>query len=262
MFIVRFVDLGKNMYRSIFISLLFFSFCSYAKPVEFSTIKKAIEKGDLKALKGIKNFPVNITDKVKKTPLHLAVGSENPEIVSWLIQQKASVNARTVIGKTPLHVAALRKNKAITELLIKAGGDIHNVDNRKNSLLHYVFYSQKPGEKKKSFELASFLVEKKIDVNIQNKTLDTALHLAVNNGDLRNVLLLLKNKAKVQLTNMYKQTAIHQILAEPRPPKNYQKILSEMLKQKFPVDLIDHSGKTILHYAAEKGYVEYSQTSC
>ncbi len=253
MFIVCFADLGKNMYRSIFISLLFFSFYTYAKPVDFSTIQKAIEKGDLQALKGIKDFPVNITDKLKKTPLHLAVGSENPEIVSWLIQQKALVNARTVIGKTPLHVAALRKNKKITELLIQAGGDIHNLDNRKNSLLHYAFYSQKPEEKQKSFELVSFLVGKKIKVNTQNKTSDTALHLAVTNGDLRNVLLLLNNGAKVELTNMYKQTAIHQLLAESQPPKNYKKLISEIMKKKFPVDLIDHSGKTILHYSAEKG---------
>ena len=138
------------MYK-LFILLFAVSFYSYAKPVEFSTVQKAIEKGDLQALKGIKDFPVNITDKSKKTPLHLAVGSENPEIVSWLIQQKALVNARTVIGKTPLHVAALRKNKSIAELLVKAGGDVHSLDNRKNSLLHYTFYSQKPEDKQKKF---------------------------------------------------------------------------------------------------------------
>ena len=94
---------------------------------------------------------------------------------------------------------------------------------------------------------------KKIKVNTQNKTLDTALHLAVTNGDLKNVVLLLNNGAKVELTNMYKQTAIHQLLEESQPPKNYKKLISEMMKKIFPVDLIDHSGKTILHYAAEKG---------
>jgi len=243
------------MYK-LFISLfVLVSFFSYAKAVEFLTIQQAIEKGDLEALKGIK-FPSTITDKLKKTPLHLAVASENPEIVSWLISQKALVNARTAIGKTPLHVAALRKNKMITELLFKAGGDIHSLDNRNNSLLHYIFYSQKLGEKQKSFELTSFLVENKIKVNTQNKTSDTALHLAVANGDLRNVMLLLKNGAKVELLNMYKQTPIHQLLAEANPPKNYKKLISEMLKQNFSIDIKDSSGKTILHYASEKGLLD------
>lgn len=244
------------MYRWILCSLLVLSFSSDAKPVEFLTIKRAIETGDLKALKGIKDFPINITDKLKRTPLHLAVGAENPEIVSWLISKKALVNAKTVIGKTPLHVAALRKNVQITNLLIQAGGDVHNLDNKKNSLLHYAFYSQQPREKQKSFELASFLVEKNINVNTQNKTSDTTLHLAVTNGDLRNVMLLLKNGAKVELLNMYKQTAVHQVLSEATPPKNYKKLISEMMKQTFPIDIKDSSGKTILHYASERGLLD------
>ena len=48
-------------------------------------------------------------DKAKRTPLHWAVSYEKHEIVSWLIQKKAPVNARTVIGKTPLHTTALMK---------------------------------------------------------------------------------------------------------------------------------------------------------
>ncbi|MDE0152187.1 MAG: ankyrin repeat domain-containing protein [Bdellovibrionales bacterium] len=244
------------MHRLILSALLLFSFYIYAKPVEFMQIQQAIEKGDLASLKKIKNFPVKITDKLKRTPLHIAVGAEKPEIVSWLISKKALVNARTVIGKTPLHVAALRKNKAITEILVKAGGDIHSLDNRQNSLLHYSFYSQQPGQKQKSFELSKFLVERKLKVNTQNKTSDTALHLAVGNGDLRNVMLLLENGAKVELLNMYKQTPAHQVLAESTPPKNYKKLISEMMKKKFPINLKDSSGKTILHYASEKGLLD------
>ncbi len=246
------------MYK-IFIPLLLVAFYTGAKSVEFADIRKHIEKGDLASLKKIKSFPANITDKSKRTPLHLAVSHEKPDIVSWLIEQKAPVNAKNIIGKTPLHVSALRKNKKIAELLFQAGGDVHALDNRKNSLLHYAFYSQKQGEKKKTLELVRFLISKKINVNIRNKAKDTALHLAASNGDLKNVLLLLKSGAKVQLTNMYKQTAVHQLLAEANPPKNYKKIVSEMMKQTFPIDLKDNSGKTILHYSAEKGLLNVVQ---
>ena len=240
------------MYK-IFIPLLLTVFYTDAKSVQFDNIQKFIEKGDLTALKKIKNFPVSIRDKSKRTPLHLAVSHEKPEIVSWLISQKAVVNAQNIIGKTPLHVAALRKNKKIAELLAQAGGNVRALDKRNNSLLHYAFYSQKPGEKKKTLELVQFFISKKVDVNVQNKAKDTALHLAASNGDLKNVLLLLENGAKVQLTNMYKQTAVHQLLAEANPPKNYKKIISEIMKQEFPIDIKDNSGKTILHYSAEKG---------
>ena len=249
----KIIFLRKAAKMYFFIPLLIVSFYTYAKPVDFLTIQKTIEQGDLSALKKMKDFPVNIKDQSKKTPLHLAVSYEKPKIVSWLIQQKAAVNARTVIGKTPLHITALRKNKKIAQQLVQAGGDVHSLDNRKNSLLHYTFYSQKKGEEKKSAELIRFFISKKINVNTQNKALDTALHLAASNGDLRSVLLLLKNGAKVQLTNMYKQTSVHQLLAEVNPPKNYKKLISEMMKQKFPIDLKDSAGKTILHYASEKG---------
>lgn len=242
-----------NYFKRIIFLLFIISFYTSAKSIDFPSIQKAIEKGDLTALKQIKNFPVGIKDKSERTPLHWAVSYEKPEIVSWLIQKKAPVNAQTIIGKTPLHITALRKNKKIAELLVQAGGDVHSLDNRNNSLLHYTFYSQKAGEKQKSFELAEFFVKHKIKVNTQNKNSDTALHLAAGNGDLRNVMLLLKNGAKVNLTNMYKQTPVHQVLAETNLPKNYKKLVSEMLKKKIPIDLKDQSGKTILHYAAEKG---------
>ena len=242
------------MYK-IFIPLLIVCFSTHAK-LQFADIQKAVEKGDLTALKKIKNFPVGIKDKSKRTPLHLAVSHEKLKIVSWLISKKAPINAKNIIGKTPLHISALRKNKKIAERLVQAGGDVHALDNRKNSLLHYTFYSQKPKERKKTFELVRFLVKHKINVNVQNKSKDTALHLAAGNGDLRSVMLLLENGASVQQTNMYKQTAVHQLLAETSPPKNYKKLISEMMKQKFPIDGVDNSGKNILHYSAEKGLLD------
>ena len=239
-----------------FVTLCLGSFYTWSKAVDFLTVKKTIEKGDLSALKKLKGFSVSMTDKTKRTPLHWAVSYEKPEIVSWLLKQKASAKARTSAGKTPLHITALRKNAEIAKLLVKAGGDIHSLDNKKNSLLHYIFYSQKPEEKQKSFELASFLINKKIKINIKNKNLDTALHLAALRGDLKSVRLLIKNGAKVDLEGMYKQTPIHQLLAEASPPKNYKIIVSEMMKQKFPIGLKDQSGKTILHYASEKGLLD------
>ncbi|KAJ5225536.1 hypothetical protein N7468_006761 [Penicillium chermesinum] len=62
-----------------------------------------------------------------ETALHLAVTAKIPQeiLVSFLIQNGASVNAKTKEGKTPLHLAAERGRHNIFKILLAAGADPH-----------------------------------------------------------------------------------------------------------------------------------------
>ena len=55
------------------------------------------------------------------TPLHFAVSNNHTELVRFLIQNSANVNAATKDGTTPLSLAEKREYKNIAEILKNAG---------------------------------------------------------------------------------------------------------------------------------------------
>ncbi|KAJ5646441.1 hypothetical protein N7490_002813 [Penicillium lividum] len=63
--------------------------------------------------------------KKGESPLHLAVMAKMPEewLVTFLIKNGASVDAKTEEGKTPLHLAAERGRHNIFKILLDAGAD-------------------------------------------------------------------------------------------------------------------------------------------
>ena len=75
---------------------------------------------------------VNITDKEKKTPLHLACESGNHHIIKLLLESNADVNLMTNKGLTCLMILAKRKvqDTKLIKLLLKyhATSDIENND--------------------------------------------------------------------------------------------------------------------------------------
>ena len=71
-----------------------------------------------------KGGTVNVRNRSKQTPLHLATRYGTAELVQLLLKNGAEVNAKTADGRTPLH-DAVRKNQTISaKLLIDAGADL------------------------------------------------------------------------------------------------------------------------------------------
>ncbi|CAG8264247.1 unnamed protein product [Penicillium olsonii] len=71
------------------------------------------------------NIDAQVTSSASETALHLAVTSMVPRelLVSLLIENGASVDAKTSEGKTPLHLAAERGRHNLFQLLLDAGAD-------------------------------------------------------------------------------------------------------------------------------------------
>jgi ankyrin repeat protein len=57
--------------------------------------------------------------------LHLAVSHGNPEIVAFLLEQGADIDARRTGGFTPLHDAARQGNEEMIKLLLEHMADIN-----------------------------------------------------------------------------------------------------------------------------------------
>lgn len=79
----------------------------------------AAENGDLKEVKkAIRRHQVNKRDVKKNTPLHYA---KDPDVIRFLVNRDAHVNARNRDGKTALHFAVDEENEEGIEILIEAG---------------------------------------------------------------------------------------------------------------------------------------------
>jgi len=84
-----------------------------------------------------------------KTALHYAAFSGNHMVISYLLSQNGDIDQRDRNGVTPLMEAARGGRKGSTRVLLTAGADVHLVDAKNNTALHYAGWS----EKTKVFEI-------------------------------------------------------------------------------------------------------------
>ena len=87
----------------------------------------AADDGDLSRVKQLikEGFPLNEFDELGKTPLHYAAEREHLEIVQFLVEYGADVNAHdeSQAGNTPLTEVAQTCSFEIAKLLVDAGAD-------------------------------------------------------------------------------------------------------------------------------------------
>jgi ankyrin repeat protein len=87
----------------------------------------AAQAGDVARVKELvaHGCPLDGFDELGKTPLHHAVEGEHENVVVFLIESGADVNAHDerVIGNTPLGEVAGRCSLAMARLLLDAGAD-------------------------------------------------------------------------------------------------------------------------------------------
>jgi ankyrin repeat protein len=120
---------------------------------------------------------VNERSALKDTPLHWATSCGCTEIVKYLVEKGADVNAQNLTGKTPLHLATLRSNKDYMKLFIAAKAnpnikaDDPTDDSSGETCLHFAVARCKP-------DIVELLLEAKADVKATTKSGATALEYA------------------------------------------------------------------------------------
>jgi ankyrin repeat protein len=108
---------------------------------------KAAKSGDterLRALLANDEYLINARDKDGSTPLHCAVWKGHQQVVAFLLEAGADVNAHNENdhwGTTPLHAAAHANQAAIAQLLIDHGADVNAKDREgRTPMLHTSFH--------------------------------------------------------------------------------------------------------------------------
>lgn len=96
-------------------------------------------RGDLKALSGVlEKAPeaVDLRDRKRKTPLHMAAGVDQVAAMEVLGAHGAEVDAKDITGMTPLHVAAMYGRRGAAEWLLDHGAAVGAVDDFGDTPLH------------------------------------------------------------------------------------------------------------------------------
>ena len=130
--------------------------------------------------------------------LLLASSLGSVDVMRWLINHGADVNARTKSGETPLHLAAFKARTEGVQVLLEHNASIDSQDNYgKTPLYSTIYYAQK--ERQESLDIARRLLEHGADPNISTYRPSTALHCASSCGLLKVARLLLSHGAKVDV---------------------------------------------------------------
>ncbi len=139
------------------------------------TMFQAVRDNDLETLKRLKEEEANfeITDFINRTPLHVAVESNNFDIVQFLIvEARVDIEAREADGWTALYCAVDEDNPEIINLLLKVGhADYETRDNYGMTALHWAAKRNKP-------QAAKALKEIGANLNAVNNYGKTALEIA------------------------------------------------------------------------------------
>lgn len=123
------------------------------------------------------------------TLLHTAVDKEDPKIMCKLLDMGIDVNAKNKDEETPLYLAVSHDKEKACEFLISEGADTNAKDKSGISCLHAGILPSK------NSKIIKILLENKADPDYLLKS-HSPLTIAVLNGDLENIDLLLKYGAK------------------------------------------------------------------
>jgi len=251
-----------NSIVSFFLIFLFvFAFgLSYTKE-DANLLFKAVQENRIDIVKELiaKGVDINVKDEVGSTPLHTAAFSGHFEIVKFLIENGADVNAvNDEFGETPIFNAVAKGHIDIVKYLIEKGARLDIINKKaKSSVLHQaVFWGdlslvklfvEKGVQlelknidndtalclcmKLKRYEMAKYLIEKGANVNTQCMTGRTPLHFAVIFGDFEGAKLMVGKGANPNIADNINYLPL--AYAGVKKDINTIKLLSEKTDEKF-----------------------------
>lgn len=162
-------------------------------------------------------FNGNMTFVTRKhcgwSALHVAASYGNVKIVQFLLAQGGDIEALTREGETALHVAAKHGASDVVSLLLERNVFLRDRQNSQGvtALLKAIFNSQYTF-KENYRRCVDLLLGAGCNPNIPSSSKVTALHLAVDKGDLKLVEKLLRSHANVNAVCNHNTTPLTRAL--------------------------------------------------
>jgi len=258
---------------------------------KFSTgilLHVAAEYGYFNIVRCLKNkgANINIHNRYGYNSLHRAVEDGRIEMVRFLLENDADINANTEGNKkTPLYIAVskacyiyhegnaddYKKYVEIIKFLIAKGADVNltnpldyavglyeNIDIVKLLVEEGATITNghlRSAANDGNTDIVKFLIDKGADVNDKNYQGDTPLHRAAMNSKTDTIKLLIEKGANVNEKNNNKETPLHQVVYNDSID-----IIKILIDNGADVNAKDSEGGTPLHQAAvssDTGTIEF-----
>ncbi|TNK94292.1 hypothetical protein OUY_02210 [Wolbachia endosymbiont of Leptopilina clavipes] len=162
-----------------------------------SELIEEVDQGNIQAVKNFIEQGGNIEAKNDDgwTLLHRSAWKGRTEIVEFLVDQGANINARTTSdSKKPIHVAAKEGYQEIVDFFLGKRMRVDDADNDKWTPLHYAAaYNH--------LELSEFLLGQHANIEAKNKNNKTPLDLAREKSHTKIVSFLMQPQLDQELIN-------------------------------------------------------------
>lgn len=187
---------------------------------------------------------VNVFDKEKQTPLHIATEQGNFECVQYLVEHGADVNAisEKYTPRSVLLIAEMKEQVAIVRFLLEHGANpnVLNLQLAFTPLMYALIYQ--PNNQ----PLIKMLLDYCADPNLSNNAVGTTpIMFAAAKGQPENVQLFIDAGADVNATEQDGSTALMWILTYLENEEEDQKRLSctrLLLEHGIDVNAVDSRG--------------------
>ncbi|KAK2128526.1 hypothetical protein NOF04DRAFT_1244896 [Fusarium oxysporum II5] len=219
------------------------------------------------------NDVLDVQDRQKRTPLHLAALHGHSTVSKQLLKSGAKTNGQAVSGDTALHFAVLQGHQSIMKyllerdpnlvsvadgqshtplfsavfrgsssavrLLLDKRADLRALDTYGNSVLHHAVNTEKSS-------VIKLLLDSGSDVNRQNAQGRTPLHLAIVGDHSSAVKALLERYSRTDIADNLGRRALHEAVLSGN-----KACTQLLLKHRVAVDARDNDGQTALVYAIQ-----------
>ena len=214
-------------------------------------IHNAAKAGDLDSVKKLLTADtslLNRKDKSGLTPLHYA-SSKSLEVVTYLIEKGANVNAKSKNGTTPLYSCARFGQTIIAKFLLEHGADI-NARSDGGSPLHQAVYRSPK-------ELVELFLSYKPDLTITDKEGQTVMHVAAVWNNYEIYPLLIAAGGNINAKDNAGNTPLHSCQSFMDDKSTYFPETGALLIQnKALLNERNNAGLTPLGLAIQKGAME------
>ncbi|KAK7483839.1 hypothetical protein BaRGS_00024947 [Batillaria attramentaria] len=213
-----------------------------AQPNKTKQLLSACRNNDVEKVKRLIEVDrVSVNSNDGETPLHVAIQGGHEELMKFLLEQRADVEARDERGFTPFHVACSFDKHDAMHLLLDKGAKVNTKAKDDVTPLHT---ASRYGFK----YVLDELLRAGAEVDAKDVNGMTPLHWACKFGKLESIQMLLKWEADINAKAKDRTTPLHVACQYGQ-----EKVMEILLQRpNCNIEAKDKKGMTALRWACEK----------